>query len=272
MPAGARATSASGTSSGRCSPRAPSPSSARRSPTSGRAWPACTVTTSNRWSSRSSRESSTPRARSTCCATASASPGARATSRTSRRRRRGLGGRPQRRRRVARPAAEPLVLRVHGDPEGQDHRPVRPAGAQRQAGAVPRLQHAAGDRGGLHPRRAAALHRLRHLLPHREAGRRRPRVPEAPRLRRAWEVPEPPPGQRRPAHRGDRRALPRAVTTWTAARRRWSSPRRACTRCATCRRSSATSTSMATRISARSLPSAARSSTPTAARSSPRPA
>ena len=81
------------------------------------------------------------------------------------------------------PQPQPLVLRVHGDSEGQDHRAVRPAGAERQAGAVPRLQHAPGDRGALHPRRAAALHRLRHLLPHREGGRGRPGVPEAPRLR-----------------------------------------------------------------------------------------
>ena len=126
-----------------------------------------------------------------------------------RRRRRGLGGRPQRHRRVTRRATQPLVLRVHRDPEGQDHRALRQAGAERQAGAVPRLQHAPGDRGGLHPRRAAALHRLRHLLPDREGGRGRPRVPEAPRLRRAREVPEPAPRQRRPAHRGHHRALPR---------------------------------------------------------------
>ena len=110
------------------------------------------------------------------------------------RRLRGLGGRPQRRHRVTRPAAQPLVLRVHGDPERQDHRAVRPAGTERQAGAVPRLQHAAGDRGGLHPRRAPALHRLRHLLPHREEGRGRPRVPEAPRRRRARDVPQSAPG------------------------------------------------------------------------------
>ena len=57
------------------------------------------------------------------------------------------------------------VSGFHGNPEGQDHPVVRADGAERQAGAVPRLQYAAGDRGGLHPRRAAALHRLRRLLP-----------------------------------------------------------------------------------------------------------
>ena len=45
--------------------------------------------------------------------------------------------------------------------------------------AVPPLQHAAGDPGRLHPRRAGELHDLQGLLRPREAGRRRSRSAEA---------------------------------------------------------------------------------------------
>ena len=58
-------------------------------------------------------------------------------------------------------ARQPVLLRVHRDPEGQD------AGALRHAQprdgirpAVPRLLDASGHRRGLHPRRAAQLHHL----------------------------------------------------------------------------------------------------------------
>ena len=46
---------------------------------------------------------------------------------------RGLAGRPHRRRRVTRPAAQPLVLRVHGHAQGQDRRALRPPRSRRQA-------------------------------------------------------------------------------------------------------------------------------------------
>ena len=67
------------------------------------------------------------------------------------RQRQGLGGWSQRRCRVTRVSAQPIVLRLYCDPEGQDHRAVRPDGAEWQAGTVPCLQYAAGDRGRLHP-------------------------------------------------------------------------------------------------------------------------
>ena len=38
-------------------------------------------------------------------------------------------------------------------------------GPSGHAGGLPHLQHAAGHRGGIHPRRADELHHLRHLLP-----------------------------------------------------------------------------------------------------------
>ena len=97
----------------------------------------------------------------------------------------------------------------HGHPQGQDRRAVRPAGSQRQAGVLSRLQHAAGDRGGIHPRRAPELHRLQHVLPPGEAGRGRPGFPETPHSRRAGQVHDPPSLQHRAEDRGHRRALPR---------------------------------------------------------------
>jgi type I restriction enzyme, R subunit len=50
-------------------------------------------------------------------------------------------------------------------------------GADRRS-PIPRIHDAAGDRGGLHPRRAAELHDLQALLRVGEAGRRRPRSAE----------------------------------------------------------------------------------------------
>ena len=47
-------------------------------------------------------------------------------------------------------------------------------GAGRQAAALPPLHHAAGHRGGLHPRRAEELHDLQDLLPADQVHRGRP--------------------------------------------------------------------------------------------------
>ena len=69
----------------------------------------------------------------------------------------------------ARAAAEPVLLRVHRDAEVTDAeavRHVRPGQGEpadrraRHARAVPRVLDEAGDRGGLHPRRARQLHHL----------------------------------------------------------------------------------------------------------------
>ena len=54
------------------------------------------------------------------------------------------------------PAGEPELLRLHGDPEAQDVRRVRP----RRATRAP-LHHAAGHRGRVHPRRTPQLHDVR---------------------------------------------------------------------------------------------------------------
>ncbi len=81
-------------------------------------------------------------------------------------------------------------------------------GAERQAGGLPHLQHAAGDRGGLHPRRADELHDLRHLLPAAQGGRGRSRAAEEEGGAGAGQVHEPAPAQHRAEDRGDGRALP----------------------------------------------------------------
>ncbi len=67
----------------------------------------------------------------------------------------GLGRPPEPGDGLARAAAEPELLRLHRHAQGQDAGAVRPHRSQRQAGALPPLQHAPGDRGGVHPRRAA---------------------------------------------------------------------------------------------------------------------
>ena len=77
------------------------------------------------------------------------------------------------------PAAEPLLLRVHGDAEGEDAGALRHAGRRGRGAAlraVPPLLDAPGDRGGLHPRRARELHDLQDLLPDREGDHGRPGV------------------------------------------------------------------------------------------------
>ena len=73
-----------------------------------------------------------------------------------------------------RAAAEPLDVRLHGDPEAQDPRAVRPQAPGREFRALPPLQHAAGDRGRLHPRRAGELRDLQGLLASAEEDRGRP--------------------------------------------------------------------------------------------------
>ena len=55
-------------------------------------------------------------------------------------------------------------------PEVQNAGDVRPQGRERQAAAVPHLQHAPGDRGRLHPGRAEVLHDLQDVLPADQVG------------------------------------------------------------------------------------------------------
>ena len=104
------------------------------------------------------------------------------------------------------------------------------------------------------------LHHLRHLLPAGQGGGGRPRAAEEKGGAGAGQVHEPAPAQHRAEDRGDGRALPRAraATSSAAGPRRWWSRPRACMRCATSWRSSATSRSTATPTSARWWPSAAR--------------
>ncbi len=109
----------------------------------------------------------------------------RAPRRPTRPRRRGQGRRGPAGRvgRGAGQAGEPVVLRVHRDPEAEDPGTVRraqvadPAGEERLR-AVPPVLDAAGHRGGVHPRRAGQLHDLRHLLP----ARQRPRAGDDPEV------------------------------------------------------------------------------------------
>ena len=74
--------------------------------------------------------------------------------------------------------AEPVLLRVHRDAEGQDAGAVRHAdrATSGKLRAVPPVLDAAGDRGGLHPRRARQLHDLRDAT-----GGSRRRSPTTPR-------------------------------------------------------------------------------------------
>ncbi len=120
------------------------------------------------------------------------------------------------------------LLRLHRDAEGQDARAVRQHRGRREARALPPLLDAAGDRGGLHPRRARELHDLQDVLPAGEGRRGRPRG--TTRARRASALArfvDAAPAQPRAEGRGHRRALPRSRSaTRSAARpRRWSSPR-----------------------------------------------
>jgi type I restriction enzyme R subunit len=75
---------------------------------------------------------------------------------------------------ASRAAAESLDLRLHRDAEAEDARAVRQEARRREVRAVPPVQHAAGDRGGLHPRRARELHHLQGLLAPAQEGRGRP--------------------------------------------------------------------------------------------------
>ncbi len=74
----------------------------------------------------------------------------------------------------ARAAAQPLDLRLHRHAQAQDARALRHAARRREVRALPPLQHAPGDRGGLHPRRARELHHLQGLLAAAEEDRGRP--------------------------------------------------------------------------------------------------
>ena len=81
------------------------------------------------------------------------------------------------------------------------------------------------------------------LLPAGEGDRGRPEGGRSRRPQGAGAVHEPAPAQHRAEDRGDGRALPRSTsrTRSAAGRRRWWSPARACTPCATSRRSTSTS-------------------------------
>ena len=109
--------------------------------------------------------------------------GARRRARSKRRRREeagaadargGAGEHDPRRDGEARAAAQPLDLRLHRHAEAEDARAVRHEARRRQVRALPPLQHAPGDRGGLHPRRAGELHDLQGLLAAAEEDRGRP--------------------------------------------------------------------------------------------------
>ncbi len=57
-------------------------------------------------------------------------------------------------------ATEHQLLRLHGDAAARDAGAVRGEGRGRAAAPLPPLLDAAGDRGGVHPRRAPELHDL----------------------------------------------------------------------------------------------------------------
>ena len=126
----------------------------------------------------------------------------------------------------ARPAAEPQLLRLHGHAQVQDAGGLRRAGRGRQAAALPPLHHAPGDRGGLHPRRAAELHDLQDVLPAGQGDRGRSQGGQAQGGAGAGPLHEPAPAQHRPEDRGHGRALPRTSrgTRSAAGPRRWWSP------------------------------------------------
>ncbi len=74
----------------------------------------------------------------------------------------------------ARARQEPVAVRLHRHAEAQDARAVRHETRRRQVRALPPLQHAPGDRGGVHPRRAGELHHLQGVLAAAQEGRGRP--------------------------------------------------------------------------------------------------
>ena len=123
----------------------------------------------------------------------------------------GRGGPRALRRRAQRPPVEPLLLRVHRDPEGTNARDVRaPEPPDREARTVPPVLDAPGDRGGLHHGRARQLHDLPDLLEDREGDRGRPRVRRQEGKAGDRAVREPAPAPSRPEGGDHRRALPRA--------------------------------------------------------------
>ena len=109
-----------------------------------------------------------------------------------------------------RAAAEPLDVRLHGDTEAQDAGAVRPQAAGRQVRAVPPLQHAPGDRGGAHPRRAGELCHLQGLLAPAEEDRGRPALRQGQGGVPAQVVRRPAPARHRREDRDLRGAFRRA--------------------------------------------------------------
>ena len=78
----------------------------------------------------------------------------------------------------------------------------------RKWGAGPPLHHAPGHRGGVHPRRAEALHHLRHLLQAAQGVRGRPQRRAQAGGTGAGPLHEAAPAQHRPEDRGDGGAFP----------------------------------------------------------------
>ncbi|MBM4383733.1 MAG: helix-turn-helix transcriptional regulator [Deltaproteobacteria bacterium] len=76
------------------------------------------------------------------------------------------------------------------------------------ARGVPHVQHAPGDRGGVHPRRARELHDVQGLLPPREDRGRGSVAAEEPGGEGAREVHDASPRERGAEDGGDDRALP----------------------------------------------------------------
>ena len=86
----------------------------------------------------------------------------------------GVGGDDPLRDGEARSPAQPLHLRVHGHSEGEDSRALWSEARGRQVRALPPLQHATGDRGGIHPRCPRQLHDVFRLLEALQDHRGRP--------------------------------------------------------------------------------------------------
>ncbi len=72
-----------------------------------------------------------------------------------------------------------LVLCLHCHPEEQDPRTLRSEGREREVRPVPHVLDAAGNRGGVHPRRAEKLHHLQEVLQTRQVHRGRRGVRDA---------------------------------------------------------------------------------------------
>ena len=105
--------------------------------------------------------------------------------------------------------AQSQLLRLHRHAQVQNAGDVWPQGREREAAAVPPLQHAAGDRGRLHPGRAEVLHDLQDVLPADQGRRGRSQAGQEEGRPGAGAVRQLPSAQPRAEDRSDGRALPR---------------------------------------------------------------